>query len=125
MLFLKEDTKEMLIKVGIDKDISNIKLDLESKKTLFLHDVLRGCGWKQYNNLTESELIDCVLAQFEDEDEPIDEIPNNLLKILLRDYKIICDTKNQDYKISHIDNIKTMDEIKYIVNIIKKNQLDK
>lgn len=53
---VKGKTREEKISILIKKDIQMIKDALACDDTEYLENILRGEGWKQYNNLTDEEV---------------------------------------------------------------------
>ena len=53
---MEEQEREEMISELIKKDIEMIRDGLNNNDTEYLDNILRGNGWKQYNNLTDEEL---------------------------------------------------------------------
>lgn len=56
MLF-NNKTREQLIEEMVNQDIKDIKQGMDTGDLSFLNDVLSGCGWKPYSQLTDDEIV--------------------------------------------------------------------
>jgi hypothetical protein len=65
---MKTKTKEKMIDKLVEKDIEMIRTAMSNDDYEYLDNILRGNGWKQYNNLTDEE-IEEEYKQIEEEDD--------------------------------------------------------
>jgi hypothetical protein len=59
-------TKDEKINILVAQDIMSIKNDINCDDYSFLHCILTGDGWKQYNNLTNEQINSEFVDRFED-----------------------------------------------------------